>query len=132
MQYTGSSYAWKMIESFRHLIRPRREAPPIVEYFPSQGRLHTMTPDMAQERIYNPLFKGLARMFERLWPLQRGRIQLYLIYTVATVFILFLLEGRSARLLAPKDDGVAKQVSESTLRDFPIESAARDGGDHHR
>ncbi len=131
MQYTGSSYVWKMVHSFRHIIRPRREASAIVGCFPSSIHLVTTSPDMAQERIYKPLFSGLARVFERFWPLQHGRIQLYLMYIVATILILFLVEGWSARFPAYKNDDAVKQASESSLRDLRIESAVSGGSDHY-
>ncbi len=126
MQYTGSSYAWKMIHSFRHLIRPKRQAPSIVGCFPSQARLVTLTTDMVQERIYKPVFTGLARTFERFWPLQHGRIQLYLVYIVATVLIVFLVEGWSARFVTHTNDGAARPAAESQIRGLQMESAATD------
>jgi hydrogenase-4 component B len=130
MQYTGSSYAWKMIHSFRHVIRPKRQDPAIVGCFPSQDVLVTVTTDMAQERIYKPVFTGLARMFERLWPLQHGRIQLYLVYIVATVLIVFLVEGWSARFPAHKNDGATRPAAELPMRNLRIESAVTCGSDH--
>jgi hydrogenase-4 component B len=130
MQYTGSSYAWKVIHSFRHVIRPKRKTPSIVGCFPSQDRLVTVMADMAQERIYKPVFTGLARMFERLWPLQHGRIQLYLIYIVATVLIVFLVEGWSAPFAAHKNDGATRSAGESQLRDVQVESVVTGGSSH--
>ncbi|MEK7784321.1 MAG: hypothetical protein AAB658_02695, partial [Chloroflexota bacterium] len=130
MQYTGSSYAWKVIRSFRHVIRPKRQAPAIVGCFPSQDRLVTVTADMAQERIYKPVFTGLARTFERLWPLQHGRIQLYLVYIVAMVLIVFLVEGWSAPFAAHKNDGATRSAAESQLRDVQVESVVTGGSNH--
>ena len=130
MQYTGSSYAWKVIHSFRHVIRPKRQAPAIVGCFPSQVRLTTVTTDMAQERIYKPVFTGLVRMFERLWPLQHGRIQLYLVYIVATVLIVFLVEGWSAPFVAHKNDGATRPGAELQMRDVQVESVVTGGSIH--
>jgi hydrogenase-4 component B len=130
MQYTGSSYAWKMIHSFRHVIRSKRKAPTIVGCFPSQDRLVTVMTDMAQERIYKPVFTGLARMFERLWPLQHGRIQWYLVYIVATVLIVFLVEGWSAPFAANKNDGAKRPAAELRMRDVQVESVVTGGSIH--
>ncbi len=124
MQYTGSSYAWKTIHSFRQVLRPRRLDPVIVGCFPLPGRLVTVTTDVAQERIYKPVFAGLARTFERLWPLQHGRIQLYLVYMVATVLIVFLVEGWSAPSHTRGHDGATKPAAELPMHDGQIESAA--------
>jgi len=92
MQYTGSSFVWKLIRSFRHIACSKRELRIPEKCFPARGELFTASTDLALERIYTPLFSGLARFFERLWPLQHGRIQLYLLYMVATVLTVFLIE----------------------------------------
>jgi len=123
MQYTGSSFAWKATQSFRHVIRPKRQEPVIAGCFPSQDRLVTVTTDVVQERIYKPAFTGLTKVFERFWPLQHGRIQLYLVYIVVTVLIVFLVEGWSAPFLAHKNDGAIRAAAEPQMRDLQ--------GDHH-
>lgn len=93
MQYTGSSYTWSLIQSFREFLRSRRIGALPSGCFPKEERLSTQTLDFVLERGYEPTFKGLASFFERLWPLQHGRIQLYLVYIVATVVIAFLVEA---------------------------------------
>jgi hypothetical protein len=93
MQYTGSSYSWSLIHAFRHVVRPKRCVPAFQDGFPDKGGLSTHTADVVLDRVYQPLFRGLAAIFERLWPLQHGRIQLYLVYVVATVLVVFLIEG---------------------------------------
>ena len=130
MQYTGSSYAWKLIHSFRHLIRPKRQAPAFVGCFPSPDHLVTVTIDMAQERFYKPVFAWLARVFERLWPLQHGRLQLYLVYMVATVLTVFLVEGWSARFPAYENASSTRPVAESPMRDVPDVSNVSGGSSH--
>jgi hydrogenase-4 component B len=130
MQYTGSSYAWKMIRSFRHVIRPKRQAPAIVGCFPSQDRLVTTTTDLAHEGFYKPVFTGLARMFERLWPLQHGRIQLYLLYIVATVLVVFLVEGLSAPFPAQGTDSATRPTAELQMRDVEVGSVVTGGSNH--
>lgn len=130
MQYTGSSYAWKMVHSFRHVIRPMRQAPAIVGCFPPQDRLVTVTTDMVQERIYKPVFTGLARTFERLWPLQHGRIQLYLVYILATVLIVFLVEGWSARFAAHENEHSTRPAAESPMREVQVEPGRSGRSDH--
>lgn len=125
MQYTGSSFAWKVIYSFRHVIRPRRRAPVIAGPFPGQGKLATAVTDLAQVRIYEPAFKGLARAFERFWPLQHGRIQLYLVYIAATVLIVFLVESWGS--VAGRDaDGAAAAALDG--REVEVGPAATGGG----
>jgi hypothetical protein len=86
--------------------------------------------DMAHDRIYKPVFAGLARLFERLWPLQHGRIQLYLVYIVATVLIVFLVEGWAAPIAAHNNDSAARVAAESQLLDVQVESVGTGGSIH--
>ena len=92
MQYTGSSYAWKLLESFRQLARTTRRAPRIAECFPAPAECRTNTPDWVLTWIYQPIFSRIPRACEALWPLQHGRIQLYLVYIVFTVLSVFFVE----------------------------------------
>jgi hypothetical protein len=77
-------------------------------------RLSTHIADLVLERGYKPALKGLARSFERLWPLQHGRIQLYLVYIVATIVIAFLVEaafGPQGRMTSEREAStVVRQV----------------------
>jgi hydrogenase-4 component B len=93
MQYTSSSFSWKMIDSFRQIVRPKRTHAEIAVCFPRNNSLETNTPDFVLERVYRPGFRALSRAFERLWPLQHGRIQLYLVYIVVTALAVFLVEA---------------------------------------
>jgi hypothetical protein len=93
MQYTASSYAWSLIQSFRYLARPKRCGGTPAGYFPEPGQRSTRTTDIILERGYEPLFIGLSRACEQLSPLQHGRIQLYLAYIVATVVLVLLVEA---------------------------------------
>lgn len=93
MQYTGSSYIWKLVGSFRGLLRTRRELIRREGCFSEPATLKTQTADLALQVGYEPTFRAVARGCERLWPLQHGRIQLYLMYIVATLVIVFAVEA---------------------------------------
>jgi hydrogenase-4 component B len=101
MQYTGSSYAWQLLHSFRHAARCTRLTVPPAGCFPQERSLSTRAGDVVLDRGYKPLFEGLGRAFERLWPLQHGRIQLYLMYIVVTVIVVFVVEAASWRSAPP-------------------------------
>jgi NADH:ubiquinone oxidoreductase subunit 5 (subunit L)/multisubunit Na+/H+ antiporter MnhA subunit len=93
MQYTGSSYIWQLADSFRSLLRPQRAAIRREGCFAEPATLETQTADLALQVGYEPTFRAVARGCERLWPLQQGRIQLCLMYIVATLVIVFAVEA---------------------------------------
>jgi hydrogenase-4 component B len=93
MQYTGSSYVWNLSGSFHALLRSRRHWTPSGGSFAAPSNLTTETADLAAQSAYRPAFVALARQCARLWPLQHGRIQLYLMYIVATLLLVFAVEG---------------------------------------
>lgn len=108
MQYSGSSYSWKLITAFRQVARPRRRiVASSPEYFPGPSSLETVHEDLALDRMYRPSFIGIQNLFEKLWPLQHGRIQLYLVYIVGTILLVFLVEA----WLAPFRTQPASSVS---------------------
>jgi hydrogenase-4 component B len=123
MQYTGSSYAWKLLVSFRLLVRPKRRAPAIAGCFPGRHVLDTDVPDVALDRLFRPGFQGLSRAFERMWPLQHGRVQLYLVYIVVTVLVVFLSEVWRTHA-APLPPGMAAMVGETAVSSSRERSAA--------
>ncbi len=62
--------------------------------FPGHASFASATPDPADRRLYRPLFAGAAALFGRLRWVQHGRIQLYLLYLVATLLVLLLWKVR--------------------------------------
>ncbi|MBI5092856.1 MAG: hypothetical protein HZB26_10495 [Candidatus Hydrogenedentes bacterium] len=131
MQYTGSSYGWKLVHSFRQIIRPERAAPRIAGFFPEPARLDTATPDLALNRVYTPSFKWMARAFERLWPLQQGRIQLYLAYIVITVLVVFLFEAWPFSFTSQSSDGRAVAVTNAPNASHGADSSVSEPKGRH-
>ncbi len=128
MQYTGSSYMWKLAHSFRGLLRPLRDAARPEGCFASPARLEAHAQDAAIQRGYQPLFRAVARGCERLRPLQHGRIQLYLMYIVATLVIVFAVEAWQAPFSGDLRD---KRTPGDSLR-ASVEEGAPRGGDASR
>jgi len=63
MQYTASSFAGSLVQSFRPLLWSHREETLPVGPFPGPARLESHTPDMAEHDLFTPLFRGVARLF---------------------------------------------------------------------
>jgi len=66
MQYTASSFAWPLIQSFRNVLWPQRKAVTPAGPFPGRAELETHTPDMAEHDFYVPLFMGVSRVFRMI------------------------------------------------------------------
>jgi hydrogenase-4 component B len=89
MQYTASSFAQPILDFF-NVFQPgwkRLKAPK--GYFPATASFETEALDTSQERVYRPIFEAVERLLSKLRVMQHGRIQLYVLYIVLTLVVLF-------------------------------------------
>lgn len=63
MQYTASSFAWPLLHSFRGLLSPHREFQAPSGTFPRPSALRTHVADAAEHDVFEPLFRGVMRLF---------------------------------------------------------------------
>ena len=127
MQYSGSSFGGTLVDSFRHVLRPRRAYTAPVSCFAAGQHLSTESADAAIRYGYRPLFATIARGCARLWPLQDGRIQLYLMYIVATLMIVFAVEAWSSPGSSkPREQSSATTVAPRTAEN--VHHSAATGG----
>jgi formate hydrogenlyase subunit 3/multisubunit Na+/H+ antiporter MnhD subunit len=90
MQYTASSFAQPLTDTFDLLLQTRRVLSTPRGFFPKDASLATETPDPYQEYIFLPLFRAISRNLLLLRPLQQGRVQLYILYIAVTLLLLLL------------------------------------------
>jgi formate hydrogenlyase subunit 3/multisubunit Na+/H+ antiporter MnhD subunit len=90
MQYTASSFAQPLTDTFDLLLQTRRHVIAPQGFFPKEASLATETPDPCQEYIYRPLFGAIGRDLLLLRPLQQGQVQLYILYIAVTLLLLLL------------------------------------------
>src|SRR5229473_3557709 len=90
MQYTASSFAQPLTDTFDLLLQTRRVEIPPHGLFPKEASFVTETPDPYQEYIFRPLFRAIGRDLLLLRPLQQGRVQLYILYIAVTLLVLLL------------------------------------------
>lgn len=88
MQYTSSSFAQPLTELFHFLLRTREKLSAPTEIFPHAASFATETPDVFRERLFAPMFAGIARAIAPLRWLQHGRLQLYVLYIALTLLAL--------------------------------------------
>ena len=92
MQYTASSFVEPLTSLFRPVLGTRRRAALPADLFPRHASFSTETPDSALEHLYAPLVLAVRSAAARWRVLQRGRLQLYVLYVAATLVVLLLWE----------------------------------------
>jgi hydrogenase-4 component B len=66
MQYTASSFAWSLIQSFRQVLWPHRDVVAPTGPFAGRASLELHTPDMAEHDLFAPMVKGVNRFFQMI------------------------------------------------------------------
>lgn len=82
MQYSASSFAAPLLSLFKGLSGVRAVREP--------GSFETRAVNVVLDRAVLPLWEALRGASARLRPIQHGRLQLYLLYLVATVSLLLI------------------------------------------
>ncbi|HVP67564.1 MAG TPA: proton-conducting transporter membrane subunit [Anaeromyxobacteraceae bacterium] len=89
MEYTASSYAQFLLAGLvPRSLQPRTRFAPPHGLFPRTSSFRTEPQDPARTRLFDPLFRGLADRMSRLRRFQAGRLNLQLLYTLATLLAL--------------------------------------------
>lgn len=88
MQYTASSFARGPVGYFRWALLPRLKGAPVAKLFPVAARFESHVLDTVLDRAVVPAFRAGAWLARQGRILQQGRIQLYLLYVVATLVVL--------------------------------------------
>jgi formate hydrogenlyase subunit 3/multisubunit Na+/H+ antiporter MnhD subunit len=92
VQYTAASFAELALgAAVPRALRPSRRAEAPEGIFPRGGRLALDGEDPARARVFEPAFVRLAEWFGRLRRFQQARLNLQLLYTVATILVLSAL-----------------------------------------
>ena len=89
MQYTASSFAQTIVESFSWVLLPRRKVPDIRGPFPKPAAFHSDVPDVVLDRGLAPAWGRAEETAGRLRVIQQGVTQVYVLYILATVVALF-------------------------------------------
>jgi hydrogenase-4 component B len=93
MQYTGSSFSQMLGVLFGWVLLPRKTAVGPSGLFPGRSRFNSETPDTVLDRILFPVFSLAERVMSWARPIQRGPVQLYLLYILSALLLLLLFAG---------------------------------------
>ncbi len=88
MQYTASSFARGPVGWFGWALRPRLKGAPVAKLFPAAARFESHVLDTVLDRAVVPVFRAGAWLARQGRVLQHGKMQLYLLYVVATLVAL--------------------------------------------
>jgi hydrogenase-4 component B len=91
MQYTSGSFAGIITEWFAWILRPQRHEHPVESEFPARAEFAQHTPETVLEFVVEPAGSLVMRLSQAARRFQHGRVQAYLLYTVAGAAALALL-----------------------------------------
>ena len=94
MQYVDSSFSETLVGLFDWALRSRRTPPELAGPFPRLDSFQSEVPDAVLDRVALPLLGAADRGLSRMRVLQRGPVQMYLLYVLLVVVILLVLVAR--------------------------------------
>jgi hydrogenase-4 component B len=99
MQYTATSFAEPAIAPFSSVLQIRTHGGLPDGIFPTEVHFEKHVGDMAGERVLVPAWRTFLQTARRLKVIQHGRMQLYLVYILATLvaLVLWQLSGTMRR-----------------------------------
>ena len=90
IQYTGSSFGDFVTALFAWALMPSQRNVRLPEPFPQPQSYASHTGDVVLDRGVLPSFRFIQRLFSFARPVQRGPVQVYLLYVLAIVLVLLL------------------------------------------
>lgn len=90
MQYTASSFAQPLTETFGMLLQTHQVFTEPRGLFPQRAEFHSHTGDPYQSYLFRPIFRAISRGMASLQPLQQEKVQFYVLYIVVTLLTLLL------------------------------------------
>jgi hydrogenase-4 component B len=91
MQYVASSFSETLVRLFRWAVQARHSTPDLRGPFPSVQRYQITVPDPVLDRIVGPLVTAADRGLSQVRVLQRGPVQMYLLYVLLAVLVVLLV-----------------------------------------
>jgi len=91
MQYVDSSFSETLVDLFHWAVQSHQQRPDLRGPFPLVSRFRSDIPDVVLDRIVQPLLGVADRGLARVRVLQRGPIQVYLLYVFLIVVALLMV-----------------------------------------
>jgi hydrogenase-4 component B len=90
MQYSGASFAEPLLRLFSSLLRPTAQLVLPNGLFPTYAKRHNDANEPFVDHGYRPIFQAFAWVAAHLRWVQRGHIQMYVLYIAATLIVLLV------------------------------------------
>jgi len=90
MQYSGSSFSQALVGLLGWVLFPLRRSPKMDSVFPGESEFANDVPDAVLDRALVPAFGGAAWLVSHVRVLQRGPIQVYLVYVLVILLMLLV------------------------------------------
>jgi hydrogenase-4 component B len=91
MQYTSSSFASTLVGMFSDVLRPKGHSPTVRGPFPAAAEFHSHVPEVVLDHAITPSIRLFARGLVWFRWIQRGAIQLYVLYVLAALVLALLV-----------------------------------------
>jgi hydrogenase-4 component B len=91
IQYSGSSFSQTLVDLLSWVLWPRTHQPRIGGAFPQTDEFHSEVPDVVLDRALIPSLGAADAVLGRARVIQRGTVQVYLVYVLAILLLLLLL-----------------------------------------
>jgi formate hydrogenlyase subunit 3/multisubunit Na+/H+ antiporter MnhD subunit len=88
IQYTSSSFTQMLAEQLAWVLWPRTKRPILTNVFPSSSHFESKQPDPVLDRGLRPGFIAIEWLFNQARILQRGPVQVYLLYVMVILLVL--------------------------------------------
>ncbi len=90
MQYTGTSYAYEMVQFFNPFVPIKDAYSGIKKIFPGQTTWQSEVTDIAETSFQRYLTTPMLKLINKLKWIQHGHIQLYIGYIIVAIIVLLL------------------------------------------
>ena len=90
MQYTGSSFGDTLVGLFAFILWPKKYWPEVRGALARRSRFRSIVPDAILDRLVVPAFDLVGKYLPRLRMLQQGQTQVYVLYVLAIVIVLYV------------------------------------------
>jgi hypothetical protein len=90
MQYSGTSFSQMMVELLAWILWPRQKPPRIKGVFAAPSNFASDVPDVVLDSTLLPAFRSAEWLLGWARVVQRGPIQVYLLYVLGILIMLLL------------------------------------------